>query len=176
MLQGRLKYLMCQKLIKGVLLSLCLIGTSASAETTREALNNFGLVGTWSTDCSMDVEKQVGFRGTYTAPMFGPAVYVAMQRQADNRTIFIKKEVERAVRITDEKIQVTVKPLEHKINGADALRSTEETSSTFVVTFQKINSKLRTIDSRSQDGKHIGVEGGRFNNGNMTPFLERCLN
>jgi hypothetical protein len=164
-------------LIEGVLLSLCLIGTSASAETTREALNNFGLVGTWSTDCSKDVEKQVGFRGTYTAPMFGPAVLVSMTRQADNRTIFLKKEVERAVRITDEKIQVTLKPLETKINGADALHTEEILSTTFVFTFQKVGSKIRTIDSRSPDGKYISVEGGRFsNNGNMTPFLERCLN
>ena len=62
------------------------------------------------------MEKQIGFRATYTAPMFGPAVLVSMNRQA-NRTISLKKEVERAVRITDEKIQVTLKPLEHKINA-----------------------------------------------------------
>ena len=121
------------------------------------------------------MEKQIGFRATYTAPMFGPAVLVSMNRQA-NRTISLKKEVERAVRITDEKIQVTLKPLEHKINGADAVR-TEKMSSTFVFTIQKVGSEIRTIDSRSPDGVYVSVEGGQFSdNGAMTPFLERCLN
>ncbi|MBR1154184.1 hypothetical protein [Bradyrhizobium sp. JYMT SZCCT0428] len=112
---------------------------------------------------------------TYTAPTLGPAAFVSMHR-LENRTIFHKKEVESAVRITDEKIKVTTKPVEYKINNVDALRG-EEALASNVIILQKVGSKIRTIDGRSPDGKYVRIENGLFlSNGAMTPFLERCLN
>lgn len=84
-------------------------------------------------------------------------------------------EIERAVRLTDEKLQLTVNQIEVKADNVDKPRE-GVFGSRFLITLEKVGSKIRTFDSHSPDGKFVSVEDGQFRNGAMTPLLEKCLN
>lgn len=69
-----------------------LICTAASAETISGALQNFGLAGIWSMDCSRDLRTQAGYRTTYSMPAAGPVTFTTIFRQPDGRTILMKSD------------------------------------------------------------------------------------
>ncbi|MBR0778670.1 hypothetical protein JQ625_27900 [Bradyrhizobium diazoefficiens] len=160
---------------KGVVLCLGLMCTPASADTIRGALNDFGLIGSWSPDCGKDVEKEAASRFIYAVPLVDAATLTAKNRFANNRTTFSKFEIESATRLTDQKIRLAINPVEVKVDSVDKPRE-GIFGSRFIVTLEKVGSKIRTIEYRSPDGEFVTVEDGQFKNGTSTPLLEKCLN
>jgi hypothetical protein len=149
--------------------------TPASAETIRGTLNDFGLTGAWSWDCGKDLEKEAANRILYAAPLVGGATLTSINRFANNHITFSKFEIESAVRVTDEKLRLAISPTEVKVDGVDKPRE-GILGSRFLVTIEKVGSKIRTLDYRSPDGKFVTVEDGRLQNGTSTPLTEKCLN
>lgn len=169
--QGKRMY---QAITTSVVLAVCLTCTAASAETIPRALQDFGLVGTWAIDCSKDPHTQAGYRTIFAAPAVGPVTNTSMIRQANGRTIFMRSEIEAAVRLPERKIQLTTKFIDLKVDNEDVPRLGIY-ASRLLVTHEKSGSKIHLIDSRSSDGQYVNAQDGRFSDGTATPPLERCV-
>ncbi|MGJ5050344.1 hypothetical protein ACQR09_25040 [Bradyrhizobium oligotrophicum] len=156
------------------LLVLALPCSPASA-SSRSVMNDFGLAGTWSLDCSKDAEKQSGgYRMTVNAPIFGTATSYSVMRLQDGKLLITKNEIEGALRLTESKIQLTINPIERSIGGQ--LQPREGVfSSKLLVTYEKVGQKIHVFDAHSPDGKYVTAEDGHFANGVASPMLERCF-
>jgi|tagenome__1003787_1003787.scaffolds.fasta_scaffold20140427_1 hypothetical protein len=168
---------MSGRLLKCLLLIVLSVGcTPAAAETAKEALKNFGLVGTWSTDCGRDKDKGGYYRLFVAAPMFGAIEYQSIFRRNDGKTVKLVFDVESAVRITNDKIQITHKLREPKID--DEVGPLEgPASQKRRLTIEKLGTKIRPLDNRSLESDDVTIEDGRFKKtGAETVYQERCLN
>jgi hypothetical protein len=101
---------MKSRLAIGVALVLIGFSFSAFAESAAQAMQAFGLIGTWSYDCAKD-PLNGGVRYTYAAPMFGSAtettVVSAPAGNGPGPPYFVFKsqyEIKSAERVTEEKI------------------------------------------------------------------------
>jgi hypothetical protein len=152
----------------------CLIGTSAFAETTKDAIKEFGLVGSWSEDCSVNITKATGLRYTFEAPFFGAPRLVLTSSDGKGVSVAIMQIVE-AVRVTEDKIRIVsdivdIKPSSgEKPNASDFIKGME-------VVYRKEASKIRLFETRPVAGQtQLIVRNGMM--GNIpTPFFEKCLN
>jgi hypothetical protein len=157
----------------------------ARAESSTEAIRAFGLVGTWSPDCSRDPTKP-DMRTTYAAPELGaPTVILVFSTAsgASAMTVMTKSEIKSAARIAEEKIQI----VSVRVGAAMATGPFQSSTDSFPVEYviQKFGDKRRTIDSHSLDGKRIlikdgfqyapaGPSGEWHKTDRTTPLLEKC--
>jgi hypothetical protein len=150
----------------------------SGAESTAEAMKNFGLIGTWSTDCAKDPAKD-GERTTWDVPIFG----VATETFANPSFVFTH-EIKSAVRVTDEKlkyVEVLVKILE-KEKPRDLLPGQTMPVELVII---KLGNKFREIDNHRVDGSIIWVKDGfrvyqnpqskQWEPGEETKAIEKCL-
>jgi hypothetical protein len=150
--------------MKMVWITACLTGllacTSAHSESTKDALQEFGLLGTWSDDCSKDLTREAGQRETYAAPIIGAPTVV--MKTGDSKGVAAETmEISRAVRITDDKIEMTF--------DGDLMKGAR-------MVYQKVGSKIRLLKTYAVPGAtQVLVKDGMI--GNLpTLLLERCLN
>ncbi len=152
---------------------LCVITSPAVSESTADAVKIFGLIGTWSWDCAQKMDAG-GQRVTFSSGFFG-----SVKQTIVGATATAESEVQSAVRITEDKIKLTLGPA-------------SQTSSNSKRTFpgrewliQKIGPKFKIIDSRDQDGK-VFIQNGYLidpkcipncpKDAIEAPVYERCLN
>ena len=179
----------------------------AHAESTAEAMKEFGLLGTWSVDCAKDVKQACDpkdeciNRKTYTAPWFGiPMLEVTASTFKSGVTQEAKMVIKSATRITNDKIKVTIvisgQPDYMEIYRAhETMRTVAQwyplNGQTWSSVIQKVGEKIRTIDSRREDGKAFQIKDGLgyrhasstensqtewISTGKSAPFFEKCLN
>lgn len=156
-----------------VVLYFVLVCTQVSAASIRGELVDFGLVATWSMDCSKDVQTQPGFSSTFSAPVSGPASYTYARRAADNHTTSFKYEIESVIRLTDEKLRLTMNPLELKVDGAEKPLE-GRSAARLLLTVEKQGARIRTSDARSADGSFVSIRDGKFESGAAAPAMENC--
>jgi len=113
-----------------------LVGFSsvAYAESTAEALKNFDLIGTRSTDCATATS-----RSTYSVPVIGGPTVVTKSGQ-----VSFERKIESAVRVTDEKITLTT--IGTRIEGYPV---GDEIGKRFEVVLQKFGKKFRVIHNKN---------------------------
>lgn len=147
------------------------ISCPAFAEDAKTALKEYGLVGTWSIDCSKDLTREYGSRITYSVPYLGAATFVSSANGATGH-MTQKSEVREAARITEDKIRVILVPIERNADDRAKMSTTP-----LEAIYEKVGSKLRAFESRTTDGAYVFFENGEDpKTGRPSPLLERCLN
>lgn len=138
----------------------------------------FGIIGTWSVDCSKDPRKVIGAsRTTFTVPFFGkPTLEMithVMLGTLDDVQIR-HNEILSAALITEDKIQIEFVAV--KVENSNQQVTNPLTPPTPIdVILQKMGSQIRVFESWSGDKKF--VENGRSTeSGVSVPPLEQCLN
>jgi hypothetical protein len=156
----------------------------AHAESTGAALRTFGIVGTWSNDCS----RVRGFwRTTWEAPMLiGESAATNVYTNNDGETTTQIFTIEEATRVTEDKIKII--SVAGKPSGPPPPPPywLQEQGDTWESVLLKVGQRYRVILSASADGKKIRVKGGfafrkledgTFENTNrQTGLIEKCLN
>jgi len=151
-----------------------LIATSASAETTKDAIKEFGLVGSWSEDCSMNIAKDPGLRYTFETPFFGTPKLVLTGRDGKGVSVTTMQILE-AIRVTEDKIRIVSDIIDVKLSSGE-----KPDASNFIkgmeVVYRMEALKIRLFETRPLAGAtQVIIRNGMM--GNMpTPLLEKCLN
>ena len=86
-------------------------GSPAFAESTVNALDAFGLIGTWSEDCAKN-----GLRGTFVAPLLGVPTWT-LSGYDGTYSVLMQFEIKTATRITEDKIKFVMVPVKFIKNG-----------------------------------------------------------
>src|SRR5580698_6663168 len=94
--------------------SLCVLATLTAqalplkADDAGSAMKGFGLVGSWSLDCSKDPAKELGSRATYTVPLSGAPTMELINHYKTGEiedTLTRYDEIQSATRIGDYELQ-----------------------------------------------------------------------
>jgi hypothetical protein len=138
---------------------------NAFAESTGEAIKNFGLVGIWSEDCAKDDEA----RQTFIVPFIGAPRFAGRNGEP--------VEILSAVRVTKEKIKIRF-----------LLPAKEKPTGPIEEVFRKEGNQLRIWERNSPflGNENSGIRNGRWFGsavgvprgqlGGEAPLMERCLN
>jgi hypothetical protein len=138
-------------------LSLPMLALNASAQTVAETAGAWGLIGSWSLDCSVAPDRG---KGAVLAYEIGPGDRVIHRRDFGDTS--------------DESEVITA---EVSGNGMLNLRvffpKLEQTREYGFV--MEPDGALRAVYNRSQKGKY-SIRNGKFTaNGNPTPALHKCM-
>lgn len=162
--------------------------TSAFAESVANALETFGLVGTWSTDCALRLREEdvfvrqplimfvqkIPMRRTFKIPWFGVATVTTeiafKQESGENKpkidfTLIVQEEeINEADRATSSKIALTVTLKRLTFNGVQQEIRSDDKPVQHVI--EKVGDKIGY-----QSGGWINYPGGSIKPG---PW-EKCL-
>lgn len=160
----------------------CLIWvSSAFAQSAIEAVQTFGLLGTWSTDCSLDV-KQGSTRDTYAVSSLGTITRTNVIAQK-NIIITYNYEIKSAARVTSDKIKIT------QVQTAFAIGEYKGTPKNNLPTELVIGMKsahIHVLSAHQMGQAHFDILNGIVCDpralteqcaptGRPTYFLEKCL-
>lgn len=143
--------------------------------TTKQTLEGFGLIGTWSFDCAGKA------RTTFAAPMFGSPTGISTNG-GDETTV---AEIRSATMLTQDKLKIIT--LTTKVpNGSKNKPSVRQEGEIWQAVYERFGKKARLVDVEREDGKKVIVKGGFLyetpegkeptKTANFALFLERCLN
>ena len=165
------------KVLSLILAALMYYVSNSYAESTKEALEKFEILGTWSLDCVKDPKKD-GARLIFAAPFLGAATATTIFPQGE-----ATDEISFAERITEEKIRM-VSTSAKRVGTFDALDKLVRGQPIEDV-WQRTGKSLLQIESHTVDGKvtivkdgvifSLGADG-QMHPANAFPPLERCLN
>jgi hypothetical protein len=144
---------------------------STLAESTSDVLRAFGLVGTWSLDCSKDPTKEAASRVVYKTSLAGAATYDSIIRFPNGQTVVSKNEIQQAVIIGEDKIKIIIRPL--TITPSAGIASPIFFKIQEIIT-EKIGSKMHVLSNHFVDGTGTIIENGKLPNGTPTPLVEKC--
>lgn len=167
-----------------LIVALCGLNYSAAAEDAAAVLKAFGLVGTWSIDCS----KLLAF--TYEIPSFGAPTVKTVDETGELVEVL---RINQATRVAEEKIKlvnVVELPGTKSLKKAFITKVGEQWESVL----EKAGSKLKLLLIQRMDGRKVFVRDGfRYapptsamrdeeepaswvNTGVAAPLVEKCLN
>jgi len=126
----------------------------AAADSVAVTIENFGLIGSWATDCTTELSAtRPGFRAIFADPPGGAAVYTTISVDEGVKTT-VRSTIQAALLLSPRKLKLTL-----KIVGGD--RDGFPLPSPTTNTFEQI----------------FEILGGRLQIGAMTPIsLQRCRN
>jgi len=151
----------------------------ARAESTAQALEAFGLVGTWSADCANESLARI----TYAVSVLSSPTVTAITLEF--KQVF---EIDSAVRITEDKLRTTKHYSSYVLNGKPLAARTQDK---YVSVLLKSGSKYRSLDSYVSDGKYTTTlvkNGSKYapnpqnirdewhDTRGQSEILEKCLN
>jgi hypothetical protein len=174
-----------QKMRLSIALVVFLPGVAFS-EDAGDVLRSFGLLGTWSSDCSKDASDAGGpIRTTYTASPVGSPTKHTIVRVRDT-IVNEEHEIQSADLVTEDKLKFTT--VKTKLSfSSDKEVHAPANPPPYLSIVQKFGSRIRTMDLRSSDGSNVviengemifpnlNVDGNRFTYRLPTPLLEKCL-
>jgi hypothetical protein len=163
--------------------------STATAESTSGALEGFGLIGAWSTDCSQDprdASKALASRTVFSDPTSGLPKSTTTIRLPNGVIIIDESEVQSAVRVTTDKIKITAVEIKAE-DITDNKRIPLPADSSIVTTsiLQKWHQKFRIFDQRKFDGTILIAKGQVLIDPTTqkplhaymaAPWYEKCLN
>src|ERR1700730_6433249 len=137
--------------------ALWLIATQAFSESTAEAVNTFGPIGTWSIDCARNREVM---RTTFSSTVSGAVKRIEVILGAHGSVAWTREyDVSSAVRATEDKIKLTSIAISSKNAEGGSLPSPDSQ----VGVYEKIGTnKIRVIDNRVINSKVIYAQSGFY--------------
>lgn len=135
------------------------IPSTSFADSPRDAMEVFGLLGTWSNDCATTPAKggRDVARVTFAAPRFFGEATLTEVFYMNKGVIKLHMKITSAVRVTDEKIKLTVVIIDQTAND-EPMNAFDARPVEFPIS--KIGNKLQT----------------RFFQATTDTVLEKCLN
>jgi hypothetical protein len=136
---------------------------SAMAESAADAMRAFGIAGTWSSDCSKQMQHPCTAtscprRSTYSIPLFGDPTLTAELKLPNSRKITSVARIQSAARVTDEKLQLDWVLEEDALDRPIAWVIVKgERGKTVIV---KNGNKIRQLSVESLDGKKFPIRNG----------------
>jgi len=161
--------------------SLCVLATLTAqalplkADDAGSAMKGFGLVGSWSLDCSKDPAKELGSRATYTVPLSGAPTMELINHYKTGEiedTLTRYDEIQSATRIGDYELQfVSVATKFQHTNPQVANPQTMPPPAQSLIL--KAGNHIKMLDSRA--GDKVFIENGLVKqNGALAPTIEQC--
>jgi hypothetical protein len=133
-------------------------GNSSYAESTSSAMKTFGLVGTWSRDCSLTRDV---LRTTWAVPMlfggFPTMTYNYMTKDGDAITQI--SEIEEALRMTEDKIKLKI-VVGKRAGPQPPGRWLPEEGEKWEAVLFKLSGKYRVLSGSTADGKKLSAKDG----------------
>jgi hypothetical protein len=148
----------------GLLIACLFAGQAVGEESASEAIRAFGLVGTWSTDCSKtpiatcNTKDGCGSRTTYEAPASGPPIIwnVAGTPTTGQGRVF-ETTIDSATRIADDKIKLIT--TQQQPSGV-TLVWWRQPGERWEVVLVKAGNKYRTYSAQREDGMKVAAKEG----------------
>jgi hypothetical protein len=133
------------------------VSAPARADDIKGALGDFGLIGSWSSDCSKDSAG----RAIFAAPPDGnPTATIRDQRDVLITTVY---EIAEARMLATDQIRIGLHPV--TVTRSDGTAASQDDYDNLHVTFQKAGEKIEVISMGFDD---LGKDVPRAN------FFERC--
>jgi hypothetical protein len=141
--------------------------TGAFAESTSEAMRAFGLVGTWSVDCSIEISQpcmtiaHCSGRLSFLVPQFAsPFLEFDSQTNTPGQVRKIISPIESAQRVTEDKIKlVTLGTEDLKGRVQYLLPVRDEKWDTIYI---REGNKLRVWSFKRSDGMKVRIDNGKI--------------
>lgn len=134
------------------------------AESATDAIKAFGLIGTWSVDCTRDVRAACdkttgcGARVTYlVSPSGQPMISNIVGTFVAGQPRTVETTIEQASRIADDKIAIT--SIQRTASGV-TLAWYRQPGEIRQIVLVKAGDKYRTYLAQREDGKKIAAENG----------------
>jgi hypothetical protein len=143
---------------------LALLSGTAFAQTTWEAMQKFGLTGTWSTSCK-DAASASNFRMTYYQDASG-----VVRRTGDRGP----SAPSLAVTFDSAKL-ITSTTLAARVRNDDPNWGTSNGATSDIVMIKE-NGRMRTLESTTPDGQQIVKDGIIVSSGTPIAWVEKCSN
>ncbi len=143
---------------------LALLSNAAFAQTAWDAMQAFGLTGTWSLNCH--------------APASGSNYWMTYYRDASGvarRSLDRGDNGSKLMLAIDSAHLITSTTLAARMRNDDPGWGDSNGTSADVVIVQE-NGRLRTLNSMGSDGKQYVKDGIALLSGNPMPWLEKCGN
>jgi hypothetical protein len=149
----------------GLLLACLLAGQATGAESAAEAMTAFGLLGSWSLDCSIPMtvcdKKGCGSRNVYeVGPSGQPRSRFVTGSPVPGQGVSIETEIQAAIRIADDKIKIISTQLQPAGMTLPTTPWWRAPGERWVYVLTKSGNKYRSISAQREDGKKIAVEDG----------------
>jgi hypothetical protein len=150
------------------ILGLIALTSTVFGGSAADALQNFGLPGTWSPDCAIDPHEacrrvgdkvSCGFRVTYAAPWFGAPTRTTIQGTSGGMPRTTVEKISSAVVVTNNKLKYTY-ILEGEPPTISKVPWLPQNGETWEHVLEKRNDRLQSIIFKRVDGKKTMVEDG----------------
>ena len=143
---------------------LALLPGAAFAQTTWDAMQSFGLTGTWSLNCKQAAGPS-NFWMTYYQDA-GGVVRRSLDRGPDAPSLML---------VVDSAHLITSTTMAARMRNDDPnWGDSNGTSSDLIII--KESGRVRTLDSKGSDGKQYVKDGVALLSGSPMPWLEKCGN
>jgi hypothetical protein len=181
----------------GLLLACLLAGQAAGGESPAEAMKAFGLLGSWSLNCSIPMtacdKKGCGTRYIYEVwPSGQPRSRNVTGSTALGRGTSVEAEIQAATRIADDKIKIISTQLQPYGMTMPTLPWLRQPGERWEVVLIKSGNKYRALSARREDGGKIAAEDGFavrpppdtkadqlptswIRSTQETPWIEKCM-
>jgi hypothetical protein len=148
----------------GLIIAWLAAGQALGAESAADAIKAFGLIGTWSVDCTRDVRAACdkttgcGARVTYlVSPSGQPMISNIVGTLVAGQPRTVETTIEQASRIADDKIAIT--SIQRRDSGV-TLAWYRQPGEIWQIVLLKAGDKYRYYLAQREDGKKIAVEDG----------------
>lgn len=118
------------------------LSAPAFGDDAKGALKEFGLLGTWSPDCSKAISDQKGSRVSFAAPGEGSAT-ATVQETKGEAFVTTVHEVLESTMIDSKKIRVALRPV--TITRSDGKAASQHEYDSVRLVFQKIGERIEII-------------------------------
>jgi hypothetical protein len=134
------------------------------AESAADAIKAFGLIGTWSVDCTRDVRAACdrttgcGARVTYlVSPSGQPMISNIVGTRVAGQPRTVETTIEQATRIADDKLAIT--SIQRTDSGVTVMWW-RQPGEVWEIVLLKVGDKFRTFSAHREDGKKVSAEAG----------------
>jgi len=151
------------RIFVAALLAAGALSAPALGDDVRTALQEFGLIGTWSSDCSKEISQPRASRVVFAAPVEGATTATAQDNNGEVLVTTVYEIVESAI-IDSDKIRIALHPL--TVTKSDGKAASQHEYDDLHLVFQKVGERIEVIRVQFEGLPEI----------QRTDFFEKCPN
>jgi hypothetical protein len=151
------------RIFVAALLAFVAFSAPALGGDIKSALKEFGLIGTWSSDCSKEISPSGASRIVFAAPLEGSAT-ATTQDNRDEVSITIAYEIVESEIVDSDKIRIALHPV--KVTRSDGKAASRHDYDNVHLVFQKAGERIEAIRIQWEGLPEI----------ELTKSLHKCLN
>jgi hypothetical protein len=124
------------------LLAVAAFSAAAVGDDVKTTLKEFGLLGTWSSDCSKDISRSRASRVVFVAPAEGRMTATALDNRDEVLVTTVYEIVESAI-MDGDKIRIALHPL--TVTKSDGKAASQHEYDNLYLVFQKVGERIEVI-------------------------------